>query len=137
MRPARQFRLADAGASPVRQEAVFTPFRVDIAPDRDAVRVCPVGELDLATVGRVGAHLDELAAAGFKRVVLDLRGATFLDSTGLRLIVGAHRSSADDGWELAIVPGPDVVQRVFDIAGLTAHLPFVDSPSAANGSRWA
>ena len=138
MRQAQRFRLVPAGSSAVPQPdwATSTPFLVDIAPEREAVRLCPVGELDIATVDGVRDHLDELLGVGFKRVILDLRGATFLDSTGLRLIVAAHASSARDGWQLVIFPGPHAVQRVFDLAGMTARLPFVDPLPGLNGSRW-
>jgi anti-anti-sigma factor len=56
-----------------------------VQPERDVVRVCPRGEIDIDTVGAVRSQLDELVGAGFTRVVLDLRDTTFLDSTGLRL----------------------------------------------------
>jgi anti-anti-sigma factor len=46
--------------------------------------VCPRGELDLATAGRVRERIEELAAVGFARLLLDLSRLTFLDSTGLR-----------------------------------------------------
>lgn len=65
------------------------PFRVDVAPDREEVRVSPVGELDLATVPLVDTELAELWSLGFARLVLDLRNVCFLDSTGLRLAVVA------------------------------------------------
>jgi hypothetical protein len=54
------------------------------------------------------------------------REATFLDSSGLRLIVEVYMASAADGFELAIVPGPPDVQRAFDVTGLSSRLPFVD-----------
>jgi anti-anti-sigma factor len=78
------------------------------------------------TVGVVRSQLDELAGAGFTRVVLDLRGTTFLDSTGLRLALDAHAASAADGWEFGIIAGPSNVQRAFATAGLSERLPFVD-----------
>jgi anti-sigma B factor antagonist len=101
-------------------------FSVDVQPERDVVRVCPRGEIDMDTVGAVRAQLDELAGSGFTRVVLDLRGTTFLDSTGLRLALDMHAASAADGWEFGIIAGPSNVQRAFATAGLSERLPFVD-----------
>jgi anti-sigma B factor antagonist len=97
-----------------------------VEPERDVVRVCPRGEVDLDTVGAVRSQLDELVGAGFTRVVLDLRGTTFIDSTGLRLALDAHAASAADGWEFGIIPGPPNVQRAFEIVGFSERLPFVD-----------
>jgi len=59
----------------------FEPFRIDVEPARDSVRVAPVGELDLATVDKLRAEIERLRESGFARIVLDLRGVRFLDST--------------------------------------------------------
>ena len=99
---------------------------VHVHPERDAVRVCPVGEVDLATVGAVRDEIDELRAAGFRQVVLDLRGVTFLDSTGLRLCVDLDAAARADGWQLSLIDGPPPVRRAFDITGLRDALPFVE-----------
>ena len=103
-------------------------FRVDVAREHGAVRVCPVGEVDTATVGQLRARLDEAMASGSARVILDLRATTFLDSSGLHLAVEAAAWAARTGTEFAIVAGPPDVQRTFDVAGL-GELPFVDVPA--------
>jgi anti-sigma B factor antagonist len=112
-------------------------FRVEVEPDRYAVRVCPIGDLDLSTVGEVRARLDELRSAGFSRLILDLRGASFLDSSGVRLALDAHAASAADGTEFAIVPGPPAVQRTFEVAGLSDWLPFIGSRGQRDGTAWS
>jgi anti-sigma B factor antagonist len=111
-------------------------FRVEVEPDRDAVRVCPVGEIDFGTVGEVRAQLDELRSAGFGRLILDLRRSSFLDSSGVRLALDACTASAAEGTEFAIVPGPPAVQRTFDVAGLNDQLPFIGSYGQRNGTAW-
>ena len=65
----------------------FEPFRVDVEPARESVRVAPVGELDIATVDKLQAEVARLLETGFEKIVLDLRGVRFLDSTGLRLVL--------------------------------------------------
>jgi anti-anti-sigma factor len=110
----------------VQNGAAPPAFSVDIRPERDVVRVCPVGEIDLDTVGVVRAHLDELTAAGFTCVVLDLREVTFLDSSVLHLAMEAQSASTADGWEFGIIEGRGNVQRAFEVAGLSERLPFVD-----------
>ena len=101
------------------------PFRLEVHPARDVVRICPLGEVDLETVGTVGEQIEELRAAGFTRLVLDLRGVTFLDSTGLHLAIEAHAASRAEGWEFALIEGPAHVQRVFEVTGSRAALTFV------------
>jgi anti-sigma B factor antagonist len=111
-------------------------FRLEVEPDRDAVRVCPIGEIDFSTVGEVRAQLDELGAAGFSRLILDLRRATFLDSSGVRLALDALATAAADGTEFAIVPGPPAVQHTFEVAGLGDQLPFTGSYGQRDGTAW-
>jgi anti-anti-sigma factor len=103
-------------------------FRVDVAMEHGgAMRVRPVGEVDIATVGRVRARIDEAMAAGAGRVILDLRTTTFLDSAGLHLALDTVESAARNGTEFTIIAGPHAVQRTFDVAGLRAQLPFVEA----------
>jgi anti-sigma B factor antagonist len=115
------------------REDTLRPFSVDVEPERDAVRVCPHGDVDLATVGVLREHVDELTAAGFVHVLLDLRGVTFLDSTGLRLVLELYRASRADGWDLTVIEGPAEAQRVFDVTGLRPLLPLVDGSGRGNG----
>jgi anti-sigma B factor antagonist len=82
------------------------PFRCEVEPDRATVRVRPVGELDLETVPVVDAELAELWSVGFTRLVVDLRSVTFLDSTGLRMLLAWQARSAADGMVFGVVPGP-------------------------------
>ena len=106
------------------------PFRVEVEPERDGMRVSPIGELDMATVGEVRAQLVALRPLGFSRLILDLRRTTFLDSTGLRLALDENSASARDGYSFAIFAGPPTVQHVFEISGLAPRLPFVEAPTA-------
>jgi anti-anti-sigma factor len=90
------------------------------------------GELDLSGASRLEPEIERLAADdGVHTVVLDLRGLEFLDSSGLRLVAVADRLLGDVGRALALVRGPDTVQRVFDITRMTERLNFADSPDAA------
>jgi anti-anti-sigma factor len=102
------------------------PFRCDAEPDRDTVRVVPRGEIDVATVGVVEQRMRELRDSGFRSLVLDLREVTFMDSTGLRLILAWDDESRRDGVSFGLVRGPQAVQRLFEISGLGDRLAFVD-----------
>ena len=100
------------------------PFGVDVHPERDVVRVAPRGELDLTTVGAVEGEIAELRAAGFRQLLLDLRGVTFMDTTGLQLILALDGAARADGIELGLVQGPRAVERVFELCGVLERLPF-------------
>lgn len=100
------------------QDQVPASFRCDMDANGRAVRIVPVGELDLATVGEVDDRLRQAREAGFREVVLDLRGVSFMDCSGVRLVVAAHTLSCEDGTSFALIAGPDCVQRVLHLVGV-------------------
>jgi anti-sigma B factor antagonist len=102
-------------------------LQCEIWPERDAVRVRPVGTLDMATAPLLEDQLGELRTAGFRALLVDLRGLRFMDSTGLRLMLRWDAAARSDGFELRIVPGEPAIQRVFELTGTLDRLPFVDS----------
>jgi anti-sigma B factor antagonist len=104
--------------------AELQPFRCELEPHRDAVHIRPIGELDLATVPVVQARLDELPAAGFAHLVLDLREVSFLDSSGLHLILTLDAAARGNGLSFELVPGPAPVQRMFEVTGVAGRLSF-------------
>jgi anti-sigma B factor antagonist len=110
------------------------PFRCEVVPDRAAVRVRPVGELDLATVPLVEAELTELWTVGFTRIVLDLREVCFLDSAGVRLLLTWHAHSSADGLVFAVIAGPREVQRVLEVSGIADRLTYC-SPNGRGSPR--
>ena len=99
----------------------------EVVPERDAVRVRPVGTLDLATGPVLEQQLGELRAAGFLRMVVDLRGLSFIDSTGLQLVLRWQAAAREDGFAIAFVPGPPEVQRVFELTGVLDSISFVSA----------
>jgi anti-sigma B factor antagonist len=102
------------------------PFRCDVEPNRETVRVRPVGELDLATVDVVEEQLSELKAAGFTSLTLDLRDVRFLDSTGLRMILLWDAEARAGGFVFRLIEGPPAVRRLFDLTGTTEKFDYVD-----------
>ena len=101
-------------------------LRMDVATADGTSRVRLVGELDLSTVPELQARVAALRAGGSTRVVLDLEELDFIDSTGLRMILELHGEAARDGFTLALVPGGEAVQRVFDVTGTADVLPFIE-----------
>lgn len=101
------------------------PFRVDVHPERARVRVEPIGEVDLATADILREQLRELRESGFHEVVLDLRRVTFLDSTGIALILTEDRHAREAGLVFTLISGPPAVQRVLGMCGVIDELRFV------------
>ena len=109
-----------ANADPPRRPA--PPFRVDVHPERDVVRVAPVGELDLATAGLLEHELRELRSAGFDHVVLDMRALTLIDSSGIRVVLAEHRFAATSNHEFSLISGPPAIQRALELCGVLGLL---------------
>ena len=105
------------------QHDEFRPFGIEVHPQRDVVRVAPAGEIDLATVGQLRARIGELLSSGFARLTLDMHAVTFMDSTGLRLVLELVQAARDDDWELSVTGIPPAVQRVFELSGVLGALP--------------
>jgi anti-sigma B factor antagonist len=100
------------------------PFRVDVHRADGVARIRPVGELDLATVDDLDACLRELTDGGTARIVVDLAALTFMDSTGLRLLLAWDAHSRADGVEISVTQPPAHVERVLSLAGVRERLRF-------------
>lgn len=102
-----------------RRLSLTTPnFQVDVR-DHDSIRtVVPRGEVDAATVASVRAPLLSAIEKGVRRVVLDLGETTFIDSSGLHLVLDLHRRSKPLPVAFEVRPGPPAVQRVFECCGI-------------------
>ena len=87
------------------------------------VVVVPAGELDLSCVDALDDQVRELRAAGFDRITVDLRRLTFIDSTGLRILLSLRNDAKRRRQSLTLIRGPRTVQRVFE---LTATGPLFD-----------
>jgi anti-anti-sigma factor len=115
-------------------DASFQPpesFRCESGRDGDRAWVRPIGELDLDTAPLLDQELSAARGAGVGRLLLDMRALTFMDSTGLRLVIRWDTSGRDEGFEFAIVPGNEIVQRVFRLTGMEEHLTIAEPPPDA------
>jgi anti-anti-sigma factor len=83
------------------------------------------GELDISTADRLQDAVARLCVAeGVRELTLDLRGLTFVDSSGLAAVVYTSRLCERYGCELSLIRGPQSVQHVFELTGLTELLSF-------------
>jgi anti-sigma B factor antagonist len=83
------------------------------------------GELDLASVPELQGELDSLAALEPEEVILDLRGVTFLDSSGVRLLLSARQAAAAQGYRLMLRNIPAQTMRILDMTGATRYFEIV------------
>jgi anti-sigma B factor antagonist len=107
------------GVLPQRPE-----FEVSVSAEAGVRVVAVSGELDLDTMGELN---DALAVEnGLATTVVDLRGLTFIDSSGVSGVMAAARRARDLGGRLVCIPGPTQIQRVFELTGVDTVLEWVD-----------
>jgi anti-sigma B factor antagonist len=101
----------------------YPPFAVAVQRDEAVATVVVSGELDLATVPRLSATVAEHGDA--RLLVLDLHAVTFIDSTGVRLLIEADRACAAAGSRLVVLADDGPVRRVLDLCELDGRLAVV------------
>ena len=96
--------------------------------------VRPAGELDLQVADFFRNQLERhLATAGVKNLVLNLSKVSFIDSSGLGVILGRYRRVKAQGGKVAIVNAPSPVGRLLELAGLHKLVHFYASEEEALG----
>jgi anti-sigma B factor antagonist len=91
--------------------------RLDLTDDVDGTLIL-VGEIDSYTAPALAERLADES----KVLVVDLAGVTFIDSSGLRILVEAHRARIDSDASLTLRSPSAAVQRLLEISGLSSHL---------------
>jgi anti-sigma B factor antagonist len=91
--------------------------RLDFSQDVDGALVL-TGEIDSYTA----PELSERLAGDPPIEVLDLAGVTFIDSSGLRVLVEVHQQRVAAGSRLQLRSPSAAVQRLLEISGLAGHL---------------
>ena len=99
-----------------------TPLETEIRRVGTHALVLLVGEIDLSTVGQLYEELAELAHEGVCHVSLNVAEVTFMDSTGLSLLVTEHKRMESMKGELIIFSPSRQVRRLFEICGLDSYL---------------
>lgn len=86
---------------------------------RGAVAVRLTGELDHSEARRLREEMDALIdETGTKRLLLDLSGLDFMDSSGIGLIIGRYKRMKRRGGSVEVVGSNPRIDRIFDMAGL-------------------
>jgi anti-anti-sigma factor len=117
-------------ARSVAEQLAAEQLAVEARTNRRTALVALRGELDLVTVSKVAEVLDglELQADGVRHLVLDLRGLTFMDSSGLHELIKQNEFARSNRHNLAVVRGTHAIERLLEMTGVKDHLVLVDDP---------
>ena len=113
------------------------PLSIKVVREHGVLTLEVHGEVDLSNAGSLDAELVRAESSDAGQIVLDLRGVSFIDSSGLRVLLLATRRSASDSDRLGIIRGTGQVSRVLAMTGIdeTLRLLHCDRPTAhANGA---
>jgi anti-anti-sigma factor len=88
------------------------PFEIEIIERGDALALVVVGEIDIATAPLLERRLTEAEARDAPQLIVDLDRVSFMDSTGLQVLV-AHTSSETNGRRIRLTKGSPQVQPAF------------------------
>jgi anti-anti-sigma factor len=101
-----------------------------LSPDHVVLRVA--GEVDMATSGDLDAALTTLLQRQrLGRLVVDLEGVRFLDSSGILVLINGHRRARDRDCELVLTNIQPNVRRILEITGVAPVLG-LDNAAAAS-----
>jgi anti-sigma B factor antagonist len=89
------------------------------------------GEVDVYTAPQFRERLIQLVDQGQRRIVVDLEGVEFLDSTGLGVLVGGLKRVRSHDGDLALVCTQRRILKVLEITGLTKVFSIHDSVDTA------
>ena len=77
-----------------------------------------IGEVDLSTAPALRSRLDQVLSGGSRRLVVNLGGVAFMDSSGLSVLVAGMKGAREAGGEMAIACSSEAILKIFAITGL-------------------
>ena len=94
-------------------------FQIEDRPAGEDTQIVAVtGEIDLFTAPEFKARVSAPIEAGRTNVIVDLTGTTFIDSSSLGVLIGAHRRLKRRGGRLTVVCACESIVKTFRITGL-------------------
>jgi anti-sigma B factor antagonist len=99
-------------------------LHIDIAQRNGATVLRVLGEVDLVTAPILDQQISAVAAGDAATIVVDLDDVSFMDSSGLQVLL-AHVLSDQNGSRIRLTRGSPQVVRLFTVSGMLEQLPFV------------
>jgi anti-sigma B factor antagonist len=93
-----------------------SPLRILVGTEDGRPVVCAQGELDLATVPQLEAELSRLLDE--TETVLDLSEVSFIDSSGIAVLVALSKTARQKGWRLQLRSPSPPVARLIKLTGV-------------------
>ena len=105
----------------IQRPSAAGSFSISSRRLEDGILVALSGEIDLKTAPVAEDELQR-AEQSESRIVLDLAEVSFMDSTGLRMVIAADQRLRERGGSLRILHVAPQVSRLFELVGISEHL---------------
>jgi anti-sigma B factor antagonist len=101
----------------MQSDAIESPLSVEKLVESDRTVVGVSGEVDAASADRLRNAIIEVIDGGQPQVAVDMRDVSFMDSSGLRVLIAGFKAAESAGGALTVRNPSDVVVRLLDITG--------------------
>ena len=110
-------------------------LKVSCRSQGDHTIMSVAGEIDLYTAPRLHTELvTALADGGPVRIVVDMSKVEFCDSTGMNVLLAAHRRAREGGGDLELAGPRPAIRKVLQVTGLESVFTVLDDPATVAGS---
>ena len=99
----------------------------------DHTVISVTGEIDLYTAPRLQSELMTALGTHPARLIVDMSGVEFCDSTGINVLLAGHRQARERGGELQLAAPGAAIRKVLQVTGLEAVFSVVDLPVQVTG----
>jgi anti-sigma B factor antagonist len=114
----------------------MSTFEIGIEWSGDAVHLHVRGELDIAVAPRLVERVEAIRDSSARLALVDLSAVDFIDSSGVRALIGAQQVADDaEDFEVIVVCASKAVREVMDITGVDRILSLADTADAALRDR--
>jgi len=108
-------------------------LKVTTRSQGDHTVVSVLGEIDLYTAPRLQSELMNALGASPARLIVDMSGVDFCDSTGINVLLAAHRHAREHGGELQLAGPGSATRKVLQVTGLESVFTVLDDPAQVTG----
>jgi anti-sigma B factor antagonist len=109
-------------------------LRVSSQSQGDRVVLALAGEIDLYTAPKLQGELTSALAGGkTANIVVDMSAVEFCDSTGMNVLLAAHRLATERGGDLTLAAPRPSVRKILEVTGLESVFTIDADPAAVTG----
>jgi anti-sigma B factor antagonist len=108
-------------------------LKVTTRSQGDHTVISVTGEIDLYTAPKLQSELMTALDSSPVRLIVDMSGVEFCDSTGINVLLAAHRQARERGGELQLAGPGSATRKVLQVTGLESVFTVLDAPVRATG----